>query len=518
LNLDHSGTGLLKFVSPFISVGSNAGTYNINLLGSTAGTGELPFVIPAYNAKTTNLTKSGTGTWTLSNANTYTGLTTVSGGALVLTNANALPGGLGVTGGLSALTFNGGVIGLGNGDFTRGLAAAGTVTAATFSGNGGWAAYGADRVVNLGGAAATITWATANTGLNGKTLILGAATATNLVDFQNPLDLGAATRTVQVDDGTAAVDARMSGILSGAGGALTKTGIGTLELTAVNSYSGVTTISSGTLSIGGAGQLGGGTYAANITDNSALVYNSSAAQTLSGIISGSGTLTLSGTGTLTLAGLNTYTGDTTVAAGLLAVNGTSINDANKLIITGGKVAPTGTETVNTLFFGLTQKAAGTWGATGSGATHIDDAHFAGTAGVVNVTTGPAISDYDSWAGQSFAAAFTDTDPSHDPDGDGMSNFKEYAFGLDPTTGSSVNPISVPLNKSTGMFTYTRRDPALTGLTYKVDTSTTLTSWSPDATAVQTVTATVNNVQTVQVQLSGPVPLPGATLFVRIDVQ
>lgn len=36
----------------------------------------------------------------------------------------------------------------------------------------------------------------------------------------------------------------------------------------------------------------------------------------------------------------------------------------------------------------------------------------------------------------------------------MSNDQERAFGLDPTIGSSVNPISIPLNRSTGTFTYT----------------------------------------------------------------
>ncbi len=105
--------------------------------------------------------------------------------------------------------------------------------------------------------------------------------------------------------------------------ALNKTGGGIWTLTGTNSYTGATTISSGggTLTIGGAGFLGGGTYAANITNNAAFHYNSTAAQTLSGIISGSGKLTQSGSGTLTLSGTNTYSGTTTVSNATLLVNG-----------------------------------------------------------------------------------------------------------------------------------------------------------------------------------------------------
>ena len=226
--LDQSGAGLLKFTSN-MTMTDTRGTKNIVLQGSTAGTGEMAGVIPnATSGSGTAITKSGTGTWTLSGANLYLGLTTVTGGSLVLANANALNGGIGATGGLGALTFNGGVIGLGAGNFSRPLAAANTVGAATFTGAGGWAAYGADRTVNLGGASAAIAWTTASTGLNGQTLILSNATATHTVDFQNPLTLGG-NRTVQVDNGAAAVDGILSGAVSGLNTlTLTKSGAGTL--------------------------------------------------------------------------------------------------------------------------------------------------------------------------------------------------------------------------------------------------------------------------------------------------
>ena len=87
---DQSGTGLLKFTSPFTITGTG---YNktIALKGSTAGTGEIAGAIsdPAVG-KTTALTKSGTGTWTLSAVNRYTGATTVSAGTLACANKLAL--------------------------------------------------------------------------------------------------------------------------------------------------------------------------------------------------------------------------------------------------------------------------------------------------------------------------------------------------------------------------------------------------------------------------------------------
>jgi len=84
-----------------------------------------------------------------------------------------------------------------------------------------------------------------------------------------------------------------------------KTGAGTLTLTNVNTYSGNTVISGGTLAIGGAGQLGGGVYQGVITNNGLFVYASSADQTLSGYLIGSGTLTKTNSGTLVISGTNT---------------------------------------------------------------------------------------------------------------------------------------------------------------------------------------------------------------------
>ena len=234
-----------------------------------------------------------------------------------------------------------------------------------------------------------------------------------------------------------------------------------------------------------------------------------------GIISGGGGITKSGGAILFLSGTNTYIGDTTVNGGTLAVKGTSIKDTNKLIINGGKVSATGTEDVNSLFFGAVQQASGTWGATGSGATSIDDARFSGADGVVNVLSGTApVSDFASWmSAYSTITLAADKLPTADPDGDGMTNQQEYAFGLNPTSPVSSNPIAALLDQTTGKFSYTRRaTPATTGLIYTILTSPDLVTWTADASATQVAVAN-GNVETVVVTLS--TPAVAGKLFVKV---
>ena len=69
----------------------------------------------------------------------------------------------------------------------------------------------------------------------------------------NPIALGTSVRTVQVNDNSATTAdyAVMSGVLSGSGGGITKTGAGKLVLTGANTYTGATTVSAGLLAASG---------------------------------------------------------------------------------------------------------------------------------------------------------------------------------------------------------------------------------------------------------------------------
>lgn len=285
-------------------------------------------------------------------------------------------------------------------------------------------------------------------------------------DIGSPLNL-VNNLSLIVNDGTAANDLIISGIISNIG-TLTKSGAGTVTVTGTNTYTGATTVNAGTLQIGN-GSTTGTLGTAAVANNANLAFHRSDAIHVSNAISGTGTLIQNGTGTLTLSGVNTYTGATTVAAGVLAVTGSSIADTNSLVINGGKVEPTGIETVDKLFFDATQKAAGTWGSSLSAATNKDDVHFSGT-GMVDVKTGPL--GYTGWlAGFTFAPG-ADTTPTGDPDSDGLPNGVEMVLGGNPATAddSAKRPSSAVVTTDLGegstsylKVTFRRSDLSVTGL-------------------------------------------------------
>ena len=108
-----------------------------------------------------------------------------------------------------------------------------------------------------------------------------------------------------------------AGNISGTG-SLTKSGTGTVTLSGTNTYSGGTTVSAGSL-VGTTTSLQGA-----IVDNANVTFNQATNGTYAGVMSGTGNLTLSGTGTVTLSGTNTYSGGTTVSAGILQGDTTSL--------------------------------------------------------------------------------------------------------------------------------------------------------------------------------------------------
>jgi autotransporter-associated beta strand protein len=152
------------------------------------------------------------------------------------------------------------------------------------------------------------------------------STNTNDVELIGPLRPGSVT----VNATRNYTFAGAGGIIGGGG--LTKQGTGTLTLATANSYTGQTTISSGTLQVGNGGatgSLGSGLVA----NDGVLVFNRNNAHIVPNVIAGTGELRHTGTSTLTLSAANTYTGPTNIVSGTVAVTDeTSLGD-----LTGGPV-------------------------------------------------------------------------------------------------------------------------------------------------------------------------------------
>ena len=127
---------------------------------------------------------------------------------------------------------------------------------------------------------------------------------------------GAVTNNTVTFNNSILVTVTYGGAILGAS-LLTKSGEGTLILTRDNAYSGPTTISAGTLQIGGGGATG--SITGNIINNAALAFSRSNAYTFSDNITGSGKVIQRGAGTLTLMGDNAFTGGTEIESGTLVI-------------------------------------------------------------------------------------------------------------------------------------------------------------------------------------------------------
>jgi len=314
--------------------------------------------------------KSGAGAAGLTGANTYTGGTTVDGGTLIVTTAS-LPGNVinnailqfnqssrgtysGVISGTGAVVKTGsGSAGLtGASTYTGGTTVSeGTllVTTSSLPGNvvnnatlqfnqgsrGTFAGVisGTGAVLKTGSGAVGLTGA--NTYAGGTTISEGTLVVTS-ASLPGDVVNNAIIQFNQNGNGTYA------SAITGTGSFL-KTGTGNLGLTGLNTYSGGTTISDGTLFVTTASLPTG-----SVVNNATLQFNQTATGVFNGTISGSGTVIKGGRGSMSFTADNTYTGTTELVGGTLFIEGNQgAATGNVNVASGATLGGTGTIGGNT---------------------------------------------------------------------------------------------------------------------------------------------------------------------------
>ena len=330
------------------------------------------------------LTKTGDGVMRLAGHTNggYGGSSvTLEAGTLALADNGVLGTGFNAVGS-STFTFAGGTVTADSGDRT-------IANPISLTGDG---TIGA----SLDGTPRAISFTGATTLTGSRTLTVNNTAATTFA----AVNLNGANTLTMAGTGNTLVSGAISD--AGKGGSLTMSGTGTLTLTGANTYTGGTTFAGGVLNAGSAGALGstgtlgftGGTLqysAANQTDYSPR-FSSAADQAYSvdtngqnvsfatALTSSGGSLTKLGAGTLTLTGASTYTGNTAVNAGTLAITGSvGVSEGGGNLNVDGGVGGTAATTISSTgslsAFAIKVGGAGNGTFTQSGSSTVQVGYF-----------------------------------------------------------------------------------------------------------------------------------------------
>ena len=302
---------------------------SINTVDSVDNTTARTVTLSGILSGTGILNKAGEGNLILTAANTYTGATNILGGTLQLGNG----GTAGVLATTSAITNDGnltinrsnaitqgasfGAVG-GTGSFTQAGSGSTTMnTANTYTGvtqiNAGTLNAGVAETPGVSGPFGNQLADAANT------IVFGGGalqySAANTFDYSGRFS-NAANQAYQVD--TNSQNVTWAGNLTSNGGSLVKSGNGILTLSGNNTYSGSTTINTGTVQISDASNLGDGSATNTITIGAATLRSTA------------NDYSLGSNRTIALTGAATVRAD----AGTLTLNGDISNGANGLTLLG----------------------------------------------------------------------------------------------------------------------------------------------------------------------------------------
>ncbi len=327
LSGDNSYFGLTTVEAGTLRVGYGGGTGSVN--GDIVNRGEVVFdrgnglTYPGVISGDGVVTQAGSGTLTLTGANTYSGGTRILGSTLRIGDGGA-------TGSVAGDIFNDG----GQLFFARGddVTYDGVIsgTGSVFKG------YTFDDGVQYGAGTLTLTGDhtyTGRTTVIAGTLRIGDGGATGSL-AGNVLNSAA----LVFDRADAA---SYAGIISGVG-TVTKRGTNTLTLTGENTHSGQTLVEGGVLRLGDGGLTGSVAGPVLLSGDAALHFDHGRTwrDTYDNVISGSGSVTLTN-GMLILTGDNTYTGGTRISNPdstlFVGYNGTSGSVAGNIVNDGGKL-------------------------------------------------------------------------------------------------------------------------------------------------------------------------------------
>lgn len=319
------------------------------------------------------LVKEDSGTWTYQNALPGSGITStrVAGGTLVLgSDASTYTGSMTVDA-AGTLETRAGFAPLAITD--NGLVRFAQPTDASYTG----LLSGSGGIEKTGAGTLTLTRDQAITGtttISAGTLKLGTGGASGMVG--GPIVDNAALVIHRSD--AVAFSAPISG-----SGSVTQLGTGTTTFIADNSYTGGTTITSGSLHLGDGGTTG--SVVGDIRNDSMLVLNRSNTLPLAGAISGSGSLLQMGSGTSVLSGANSYSGTTLVALGTLKAGAADAFSASSAhTVAAGATLDTGgfNQSVASL------RNAGTVNllSAAAGSTLTVNGAYVGSGGVLNLGT------------------------------------------------------------------------------------------------------------------------------------